>query len=457
MFLILLFILNLCCGQLVLSDNKWINQHYTRSIDLSKGFVKEIDIIDIKNIDNKPQDVYYFTINDGFDSIGSISLFQAILNENSIEVVSEEIESKIYKINLPFPISPNSNVELKFNYIYSNTLTPIPGKISLDDTQQLLFKTNKFPFSPYETNDYSLSFTGMTKGQEMELHLNKTENLPVLEPRVESNTLKYGPAFDLPPFSLQPMGLMYDHNRPLTKANNLYRSIWLPASDINKVSIEEYYELTNQGAQLDKGFSRFDWMKGRYESTRNHWALSHLEIPLLNRNLEEHYFIDKVGMNSNSKFIQNHLLLQPRFPLFGGWNYNFTLGWNEELSKFLHLNEDYILKFPLLNSVRDVVYDNVYLEFYLPESSEFKNFSSPIPYESISVDNELSYLDVSKGHVKVTVHYKNLFDNLHKLDVYLTYKYSKTDFYLKIGKISGFVFIGLISYYLLGLVNLNIN
>lgn len=177
----------------------------------------------------------------------------------------------------------------------------------MDAVQQLLFKTNKFPYSPYLTKEYTLSLTGMSKGQEMQLHIdvNATEGTPDLKPRVDNQTLKYGPiAEDIQAFTLLPMGLLYDHNRPVTKAVNLNRSIWLPASDVNKVSIEEYYELTHVGAALDSGFSRIDWMKGRYEGTRNHWALSHLELPLLDRDLDGYYYTDKVGVVSSHKVIK---------------------------------------------------------------------------------------------------------------------------------------------------------
>ncbi|KAI5959503.1 OST1 [Candida pseudojiufengensis] len=438
----------------------WENTHYMRTIDLSKSYVKETDLIDIKNIATTPLKEYIYTINDGFDSVDNLSMISFQLNDQLIEIPFEIIvPNKIYKLKLPLPVSPNSNLEIKVNYVYINQLKSIPSKIKLEDTQQLLFKTNKFPFSPYVTKDYTMSLTGMSKGQEMDLNIddkvNSTENVPVLEPRVDNQSLKYGPLIeDLHPFTLKPMGLMYDHNRPLTEVINLNRSIWLPGSNVNKVSIEEYYELTNSGAQLSSGFSRVDWMKGRYEGTRNHWALSHLEFPLVNRDLDDYYYTDKVGVVSSHKKISNHLLLSPRFPIFGGWHYNFTLGWSENLNNFIHKinNDEYIIKFPILNTLRDTVYDNVYLEFYLPEGSIFEDVVSPIPYTDVTVSNELSYFDVSKGHVKVTIHYKDLFDDIFKLEVFLKYKYETVNIFIKIGKISGFVFIGLMSYYFLNLL-----
>ncbi|KAI3402564.2 OST1 [Candida oxycetoniae] len=460
---VLLCMCNAHISSLYTLDLNWENSHYTRTIDLAKSSIAEVDLISIKNTAHTPQSEYYYTINDGFDSVGELSSFSVRLADQSVDVPFEEITAnKVFKFNLPVPVAPNSDIDLKVSYVYIDCLEPVPKKIRLEDVQQLLYQTNKFPFSPYVTKDYTLIFTGMTKGQEMELHLDKAVNatnpVPYLEPRVENRALKYGPFVeDIAPFTLKPMGLMYDHNRPLLNVISLNRSVWLPASQVNKVSIEEYYELTNSGAELSSGFSRVDWMKGRYAGTRNHWALSHLEFPLWKRKeFEDYYFTDKAGVVSTHKVVQNHLLLSPRFPIFGGWHYNFTLGWTEDMSQIVHQsNQDtneYLIRLPILNTLRDVTYEDVYLEFYLPENSQYEDLASSIPYESITVTNELSYFDVSKGHIKVTVHYRKLYDSINQVDVILKYKYSKTSLYTKVGKISAFIFTGLISYYLLNIL-----
>ncbi|KAK6460707.1 oligosaccharyltransferase [Scheffersomyces coipomensis] len=448
----------------------WKNAHYSRTIDLSKSYVKELDIIDIVNTGDKPQDEYYFIVNDGFDSIPQLSLISfAIFNSiTPTEVLHDEIiPHKLFKVKFPTPIAPNSNVELKITYVYTNVLEPLPAKIGMEQVQTLLYRGNKFPYSAYASDDYSLIFSGIAKGQEMELlvenidELNITPDLPELKPEVEGKTLKYGPLFDeISPLTLSPMGLLYEHNRPLTFVHNLNRSIWIPASDVDQLSIEEYYELTNNGAQLNTGFSRVDWLKGRFQGTRNHFALSHLEIPTSYSKFANYYFSDLVGVISTHQFIKDYLILQPRFPIFGEWKYNFTLGWNENLGEFLHqvnqVEDEYILKVPILNAIRDVTYNNTYLNIYLPENSQFINVSSPIDIKSITVNNELSYLDVAKGHTKVTLHFQDLFDDASRLNVLIKFKYTKLDYISKIAKISGFVFIALISYYGLSLIDLSI-
>lgn len=448
----------------ILTDH-WENTHYLRTIDLSKAYVKETDLIEVQNVDTVPHDEYYFFVNDGIGSVPGVSIIAVTLSGQEIDLEPELYADKIYKITFPVPIAPNSKIEFRVRYVYTQALLPLPAKINMEDSQTVLLKLNKYPFSPYLTKEYTLFFTGITKGQEMDLHLPKHQNLtnlPDLRPRVEDKALKYGPLLeDLQKFTVHPMGLLYEHNRPITRVNNLERSIWFPASGVDQVTFEEYYELTNEGAELLHGFSRVDYMKGRYEQSRNHFSLSHLEIPLLkNQKFKDYYFTDKVGVVSTHNKIANHLVLQPRYPLFGGWRYNFTLGWSEDLSSALHKVFDapdtYIASVPLLNTVRDVYYDNAYISFYLPENAEFLNVSSPIDFELITVSDELSYLDVSKGHVKVTLHFKNLIDDVSKIDVLLMYKYTPLNYWTKVFKISGFVFVALVSYYLIGLIDISI-
>lgn len=443
----------------------WENTHYYRNVKLDGPYVKEFDLIEVKNTSPVPQDTYVFTINDGFDSIPDISYLGITVVDLNLELYPFKIADGIYAIKFTMPIAPGSTVEFKAVYIYANTLAPFPEKINMDETQSLMLKLNKFAYSPYIISDYSLAFTGFSKGQEMNLELQNvtvTPNLPHLTGRVESEALIYGPlTARIQPYAVVPMGLLYDHNRPITHVINLERSFWLPGSGVDVVLTEEYYELSNSGAQLKSGYSRGDWMKGRYDLTRNHFALSQLEFPENPAaKFEDYYITDKVGKVSSHHPAQGHIIMQPRFPLFGGWKYNFTLGWNNKMENFVHTthkdDDVYIAKFPLLNGLREIYYDDVYLNFYLPEGSEFIAFHAPILSESVTVGSEASYLDVSDGHVKVTVHFRNLYDGLSLFEVYVKYRYSASSYRNKLLKIAGFVFMGLASYYALGLLNLSI-
>lgn len=442
----------------------WENSKYYRNLDLSKSYVKEWDLIEATNIADQPLDRYFFIINDGFDAIQEVSFLGATLVERQQELQPFEVSEGIYMLKLPIPVAPGQTISFKVRYIYSNTLQPFPEKISLEEKQKLLLKLNKFPLSGYNTQEFSLAFTGITKGQEMDLQLanvKATENVPDLKGRVEDSMLTYGPVQEtIKPFTVVPMGFLYDHNMPISRVINLERSFWLPASDIDVIQTEEYYELTNNGAELKEGFSRFDWMKGRYEMLRNHFSLAQLEFPIDKKApFNDYYVTDKVGMVTTHLIKNDHLIVVPRYPLMGGWNYNFTLGWSNKLENFVHKvkgePDTYIAAVPLVNSIKDIYYDDVKIQFYLPEGAEFLNYSSPILPQSVDVSSEFSYLDVSSGHVKVTASYKNLYDEVGALKGYIKYRYAPQAYWKKVGRIAALVFTGLTAYFALGLLDLS--
>ncbi|OBA23568.1 Ribophorin I [Metschnikowia bicuspidata var. bicuspidata NRRL YB-4993] len=455
------------CSLFQIDSSAWENSRYYRNLDLSNSYVTERCLIEVKNISPETQDLYVLPVNDGFDAITNVSHYGVVLAERKESALVVELDEGIYAVKFPIPIAPGSLIELNVMFAYADSVTPFPPKIDMEDHQQLLLKLNKFCYSPYVTSEYSMTFQGLPKGQEMELvgAPEPTPDLPSLEPRVdkESRTLTYGPVqATIPSYSVCPMGLLYEHNRPLTHVTNYERSFWLPGSDVDVVLTEEYYELYNRGAELKTGFSRTDWLKGRFELLQDHHALSHLIFAVdETAPYNDYYVTDKVGMVSSHKITHDNLVVQPRFPLFGGWKYNFTLGWTNSLETFVRKVVDeedtYVAQFPLLNSLKDVHYDKVSINFYLPENAVYLNASAAEPFKNVLVGTDLSYLDVSDGHVKVTLEFTNVIDAVANTHVLIKYKYPAASYWHKVGKIAAFVFAGFMSYYALGLVNLSID
>lgn len=90
------------------------------------------------------------------------------------------------------------------------------------------------------------------------------------------------------------------------------------------------------------------------------------------------YFTDEIGNVTTSRFRSNsreaHLELKPRYPLFGGWNYSFVVGWNHDLKDYLKAKvaggEIYILKVPFMQGPTDfITYENFQLRIILPEGA----------------------------------------------------------------------------------------
>lgn len=88
------------------------------------------------------------------------------------------------------------------------------------------------------------------------------------------------------------------------------------------------------------------------------------------------YFTDEIGNVSTSRFRSNfreaNLELKPRYPIFGGWNYSFVTGWNNELSTFLRKGKgsEYVLKVPFLEGPREIItYTTIDVTIILPEGA----------------------------------------------------------------------------------------
>ena len=96
------------------------------------------------------------------------------------------------------------------------------------------------------------------------------------------------------------------------------------------------------------------------------------------------YFTDVVGNVSTSHFrpgrppsatsrmpVPAALEMSPRYPLLGGWTYNFTLGYNLPLATSLRVGRDgkHVLAVPFFTPVKDVAIDQVKTRISLPEGA----------------------------------------------------------------------------------------
>jgi len=66
------------------------------------------------------------------------------------------------------------------------------------------------------------------------------------------------------------------------------------------------------------------------------------------------------------------LELRPRYPLMGGWNYSFTLGWDSPLSDSATWDEKngrYIVQVPVLTLIPGAVVDDTEVKIILPEGA----------------------------------------------------------------------------------------
>jgi oligosaccharyltransferase complex subunit alpha (ribophorin I) len=84
------------------------------------------------------------------------------------------------------------------------------------------------------------------------------------------------------------------------------------------------------------------------------------------------------------------LELKPRYPILGGWNYSFVIGYDVPLSDMLKTDGGRkVLSIPFLTGYKDLAAEEVELKIVLPEGARYvssrTSYISPI----------FSFLDVS--------------------------------------------------------------
>lgn len=101
--------------------------------------------------------------------------------------------------------------------------------------------------------------------------------------------------------------------------------------------------------------------------------------------IRDAYYYDRIGNVSTSKLRTapsvpknrqgsqfSILELRPRYPLLGGWNYSFTLGWDSPLEDSASYDKStgrYIVEVPIMTPLAGAVVNEEVLTIILPEGA----------------------------------------------------------------------------------------
>ncbi|CAL9735042.1 dolichyl-diphosphooligosaccharide--protein glycosyltransferase subunit 1 [Monosporozyma servazzii] len=449
-----------------INPNGWENTRLSRELDLQYTFTVDTFELTIKNIADKPLSQYYITI--PHELMGQLSTLTAALSSkediflncylfNGTSTLEDGTKLGYGVIELPSPVLPGKEIEIIAKVFYNVAGRPYPAKINIGDTQHLYFTTNRLPLSSYATVESSLIVNTRSKVEE--------DNRPEDESlqgvfNEDTKVLEFGPWSDIKPNTVSELNLVYKHITALKEVVNLQRDIWI-SHWASTIQFEEYYEMTNKGAALNGGFDRLAYMKQSQlvQLGMIPWIqVLEMELP---SQASEHFCTDKVGMVSTTEVIDDSLFVKPRYPVFGGWFYNFTIGWTNSLSQFARNydndDETFLLAVPVLNGPVDTVYDHVSVSIYLPEGTQIVEADSPVSYNSMSLTQEHSYFDMNEGHLKLTFEFDNLFTSIGKADLLIKYKYSKAALYKKPLSIAVYCFTALMAFFIIRCLNFNVN
>nr|POE48095.1 dolichyl-diphosphooligosaccharide--protein glycosyltransferase subunit 1 [Quercus suber] len=416
------------------------NVNLVRNINLDKNYPRETVNVVIENIDAQPQSEYFLPFEAGLLSrVGGFEVKDKKEPERGgfiAEVVEIDTQSstEYYKITFPTPLPPSEQLTLSITYYVLSALNPLPREIGQTDKQYVQHTFSAYVPSAYTTLKQKTKLKLPTTDVPDATVLPKETNLEGKEdPQKQGNSFTYGPYGELPAGAAQEVSIRYEFTKPLTHGKLLERDVEVSHWGNNMAS-EERIWLTNRAATLKNHFSRVTYAQSSYYNPPTS-ALKGLRFPLSIGSADA-YFVDDIGNVSTSNFRTNEreatLELKPRYPLFGGWNYSFKVGWNSDLNKFLRRikgsGDGYVLKVPFFEGPKQnegAEYERVVTRIILPEGATNVQFETTVPLVSNVSSFHRTFMDTI-GRTTLTLTAINVVDEFRDRDLVVSYDYASS-------------------------------
>lgn len=307
--------------------------------------------------------------------------------------------TKHYSVFLVNKLASGESVTLEILFVLTHSLEPFPVEISQSESQLVYYHDSALVLSPYQIK---------TQGTSFRTPSSKVESFTRVEPTDRSGTeLKYGPYDDRPSYSYSPVIIHFENNNPFAVVEELVREIEI--SHWGNLQITEHYKLAHGGARHKGGFSRVEYQSRQPFSGLS--SLKHLLAELPPR-VHSVYYRDGIGNISSSRLRigskKSELLIEPRYPLFGGWKSTFIIGYGVPIQDFLFESIDgaRYLNYGFGCPIDETVVDKLTVKVVLPEGSEDPSVVVPFHVEQ-SLEKKYSYLDVV-GRTVVVLEKKNV-------------------------------------------------
>ncbi|KAH8105956.1 oligosaccharyl transferase alpha subunit [Cristinia sonorae] len=347
----------------------------------------------------------------------------------------------LYDVNLPAPLKTGGTTNIVVETVQTHVTYPYPEEASQKDGQSLKYESDLLVLSPYDTavqrTKIRSPFPQIHSYTEPEVEY--TQDAAVTK---SGATLTYGPYKNIPASSSnqfaaekqQRIFVHFSYEHPILEITKLERAAEISHWGAN-LNIQDNINLLNAGPKLKGHFSRLEHQSQSFFQRPAPHMLPGLTLHLP-AGIRDVYYYDLVGNVSTSKLRTTSsvpkgsqsnqysvLELKPRYPIMGGWNYSFTLGWDSPLADSAGWDKEsgkWIVGIPVMTLIPGTVVDEEELKIILPEGATDIEFHPPFPALLNRLSTHITYLDTT-GRPAITLAYKNLTDK-HAGIVYVAYK-----------------------------------
>jgi len=437
----------LVLGLVLPSSASFENTAIVRSIDLGGSLVHTTTTYAVKALEDD-SNVYVFGLSE--DDQKKTSWLEAKIKGQSNPLGLENhglSKDGVYyhSVVLPKSLNINETTNLVLDSVQTHATYPYPDQAAQTDSQSLKYDMDLFVLSPYKT---AVQRTKVRTSSSEIISFTRPESIDafvadsVATKAASGTTVTYGPYNNIPRSSnlnfinehQQIVTIHYFYNYPVLAVSKLTREAEISHWGAN-LNIQDNIHLRNVGPTLKGHFSRLMHQTQLFSKQVAPHTTTELALQLP-PGIHSAYYYDIIGNVSTSHLrvapsprqgaisSQYSLLeLKPRYPLLGGWNYSFTLGWDSPLADSARWDAKegrHIVGVPIMTLFIGTVVEDADVKIILPEASTDIEVFAPFSPVADSVATHTTYLDTT-GRPVVLLHYENLTDK-HMGIIYVAYK-----------------------------------
>jgi oligosaccharyltransferase complex subunit alpha (ribophorin I) len=283
-------------------------------------------------------------------------------------------------VTFPSPVPAGESLTMSVSYALVSLLQPLPALIEQTDSQTVTYSLSAKLPSAYKSALQKTKLWLPTSSPADFTRLAAKNADGAADPTHQGSSLTYGPYKDVGPSAAaeEPVSVRYEYTHPLLRATRFERDVEVSHWGGN-AAVEERYWLTNRAARLKSHFSRVSWQMSQYGPAAGHTTAAKELRLTMGGGAVDAYYTDDIGNVSTSRFNpgrkESALEIKPRYPVFGGWNYSFKVGWNTDLARFLRRGDGdrYVLKVPFMEGPKTpegIEYGKVTVRVILPEGAQ---------------------------------------------------------------------------------------
>ncbi|KAG5866212.1 hypothetical protein JTB14_035253 [Gonioctena quinquepunctata] len=418
--IIIFSFLLVCANALEKINNQLVIKNVERSIDLTSQLVKINTAITFENTGKDP--IRNLLIVEEPNILGEVSYLSVKDSTKedlkiSPSTVENHNDKKFHNVMLKQSLEPGRSTVISVEEVLTRSLEAHPSSITQKEKQLVRYFGNHYFYTPYVTTKQKTDVI---------LSSRSVENYTKLKPVTMSDTtISYGPYSSIQPFTQDEMVVHYESNAPFLTVTRLER--YIEVSHWGNVAVEEHIEIRHTGAKLKGPFSRYDYQ--RDTSTAHHSIKAYRTI--LPASAHSIYYRDSNGNISTSSVRPRkewiELELRPRFPLFGGWQSSYILGYSVPSYQYLFKsgNGENLLSMRLIDHIFDDMFvEELVTSVVLPVG--VSNIKVVTPYKVERLPDEVThkYLD-NIGRTVIKLRMTNLVEQ-HIQDLEISYSWKPT-------------------------------